>query len=288
MNYLAKLIKTSRPLFWFTHFTLLIFGGLQSQTFHLGNFPFALSLIIFSLPLSLYVYVINDSYDLDTDLLNPRKGTIFGNKHDRPAINNLKICGFIGLAVSLLLAGLIGSLSIVAIIILSIAAYLYSAPPIRLKSIPVIDAIVGGGLYFYTVMVVGYLASAGNIAKIADIFLRPFILVALLGLFGQLMGSVLDVEPDKKSGIRTSAVFFGTGKVISFCLLVLFSCLYLVRNNWVFMLFIAALIAICPFAYSAKWRQNFLLQVFGGAFIPLAFFITTIILYIANPNLLRI
>ena len=288
MGYVSKIIKTSRPLLWFTHFTLLIYGGIQSSSFSFYKPQFILSILVFSLPFSLFIYAINDFYDLKSDLINPRKGTIFGEKHSDETTKYLQAWGYVGLGLTLLAAYFIGLSVLVVVALLSILLFFYSSSNLHLKSVPIVDAIVGGGLYFYLTMVAGYFVFEGNQLTVASILLPPFILVALIGIVGQLMGTVLDEEPDRKSRINTAAVFFGSNRIISLCLLILLFCLYLSRNNWIFVSFISVLLATCTLGYLPKWRQSFLLQIIGGAFLPLTFFVALVVLYVVNPNLLKI
>lgn len=287
MNYFLKLVRTSRPLLWFTHFTLFIYGGIQGYNLNLNSFQFILGLLIFSLPFSLFIYAINDYYDLKTDLLNPRKGAIFGEKHDILTIRCLKIWGFAGLAISLILSIFLGMFVLFVMIILSLILYSYSALPLRFKSVPVIDALTGGGLYSFLIVVIGYFAFAKDQAQFVDILKPPFIFFGLFGLSGHLMGTVLDVKPDRKDNVRTSAVFFGVNKIVSFCIVIFLICLYLVWSSWLFVFFMSVSIAICSFYYSAKWRRSLFLPTLV-AYLSLAFFVITILLYFISPNLLRI
>lgn len=245
-------------------------------------------MLVLSLPFSLFVYAINDYYDLKTDLLNPRKGTIFGEKHDASTIRDLRAWGLVGSIASLIMAYFINMPALLTMTILSLILYSYSAFPLRLKSIPIIDAIAGGGLYSYLIMVFGYFTFAGSQAQINHIFLPTFILFALFGLASQFTGSLIDEVPDRKANINTSVVFFGAGKIVSICLIILFVCLYLARNNWLFVSFISLFIISCLFSYSKKWRRNFFLQALGGAYFPPAFFLVTMLLYFIAPNLLKI
>lgn len=279
-------MRTSRPLLWFTHFTLFIYGGLQSNIFHLNSFQFILGLLIFSLPFSLFIYAINDYYDLKTDLLNPRKGAIFGEKHGVLAIKDLKIWGLIGLLVSLILAIFLGTPVLVIFIMLSFVLYFYSALPLRFKSIPILDTLTGGGLYCYLIALLGYFTFAKDQAQILDIFKPQFFFFALFGLAGHLMGAVVDVAPDRKSNVRTSAVFFGINKTVTFCIISFLVCLYLARRNLLLMFFMAVAITICSFYYSEKWRENLFLPNLV-AYLSLIFFAITILLYFLSPNLLK-
>lgn len=287
VDYLLKLSMTSRPLLWFTHFILFTYGGLQSNAFHLNSLQFILGLLILSLPFSLFIYAINDYYDLKTDLLNSRKGGIFGEKHDASSLKGLRVWGFAGLALSLALTSFLGMDVLLIVIFLSLILYSYSALPLRFKSIPIIDALTGGGLYAYLIVVIGYFAFAGSEAQFADIFKPPFIFFGLFGLAGHLMGAVLDVEPDRRANIGTSAVVFGINKIVSFCIVVFLICLYLARSNWLFVFFMSVSIVICSFYYSAKWRRSLFLPTLI-AYLSLVFFAITIFLYFIAPGLLRI
>lgn len=231
---------------------------------------------------------MNDFYDYKSDLHNPRKGTVFGEKHDNLMVKPLRLWGFAGLFISLVIALFVSYFAVLVIIILSVIPYLYSAFPLRLKSVPIIDSLLGGALYFYLIAVAGYFIFYNQGLDLSKVIKPAFILVALVGLVGHLMGTVLDEESDRKDGTNTSAVFFGAVKVISMCILVLLICLYLARFNWVFVSFLSALMVVCFLGYLKKLRHNRPLQLFGAAFIPIAFFVTTIVLLIFNQNLLKI
>lgn len=286
MDYFLKIIKTSRPLIWVNHFTFFIYGGLQDASFHFNSFQFILGLLIFSLPFSLFIYAINDYYDLKTDLLNPRKGTFFGEKHDPSGLKDLRIWGFAGLAVSLILAIFMGMSALITMIILSILLYSYSALPLRLKSVPVLDTLSGGYLYAYLVVVIGYFSSAGGQAQFIDILKPPFIFFGLFGLAIHLFGAVVDIGPDREDNIKTSAVFFGVNKIVTFCIIIFLICLYLARSSWFFVFFMSFAIVISCFYYSEKWRRSLFFPNLV-AYMSLVFLAITILLYLINPNLLR-
>jgi len=286
MDYLLKIVKTSRPLIWVSHFTFFFYGGFQAQNFQINSFQFILGLLTFSLPFSLFIYAINDYYDLKTDLLNPRKGTIFGEKHNASNLKYLKPWGFAGLTATLILASFMGINVVIATFALSIMLYLYSAFPLRLKSIPILDTLVGGALYSYSIVTIGYLAFAGNQAQFIDLIKPTFIFFGLIGIAGHLFGTVADINPDRKDNIKTSAVFFGVNKVLSFCILVFLICMYVARNNWLFVIFMLISILICCFYYYEKWRRSLFLPNLV-AYLSLVFFAVTILLYFIHPSLLR-
>ncbi len=287
MTYFIKLVKTSRPLLWFGHFTLLIYGALANGSFRFVSVRFFVLLLLFSLPYSLFIYAINDYYDLKTDFLNARKGGVFGEKHNKKEVGQLLRWGWGGLVCSLLVGSWLGVKVLIVFIILSAVLYSYSARPIRLKSVPVLDMIFGGALYTYLIMVIGYFTFLSN-NNIYLIFTSPFVLFALLGLVLQAMGTVLDVVPDSKDNIQTSAIFFGVNIVTTFCLLILGIGMFLARHNILFVFFIGVLMGFCSLAYSKKLRESYVVQSLGGAMLPLIFFIFTIILYFINPAWLRI
>jgi len=288
MKLFPKMLKTSRPLFWFSHFISLFYGALQAQHSNIFGFPLLFSFLIFSLPYSIFIYAINDYYDLKSDSINPRKATIFGERHDDKSIKYLKVWGFSGLTISILLSFLLSINVVILMITLSIILYFYSSPPIHLKSVPIADAIFGGALYSYIISVIGYVVVAGLPNSLLTFISAPFLLFSLLGLFGHLMGAVLDEKPDRKSNITTSPIFFGSTSVITFCILLLFICLFISRHNPLFLIAISMTIVICFLGYSSKWRESPFLQALGGGILPVGFFYLSLLVYFLNPNWLKI
>ena len=88
MNTFKKLLISSRPVSWInTAFpfaaTYLFFTGKVDLTLVLGT-------IFFLVPYNLFMYGINDVFDYESDLRNPRKGGIEGALLDK-SLHNITI-----------------------------------------------------------------------------------------------------------------------------------------------------------------------------------------------------
>ena len=167
-------------------------------------------LLVFLPPANLLLYGINDLCDRDTDRLNPRKGTAelgLQQSQERALL--------IGVAVSaILLAGTLFWLPsplarwlMLAFVALSVA---YSAPPLRLKSRPVLDS--ASNILYAVPGFVGYGISSGRPV--------PWEAVIGAGLWTAAMhlySAIPDIESDLKAGLATSATALGHHRALVAC-----------------------------------------------------------------------
>lgn len=206
MEFFQKLKKAfwvSRPLFWIGPVAAYKAGLWLSGT-PMGTLEW-IELFLLSFPLSLIIYGTNDIYDRESDRKNPRKSVpIWGEKlqgRDIPWLRNWCL-----LAAILILLAALSTMNPfhIAFAILGLAtAYSYSAPPLRLKERPIIDSLsaVGYGLFAFGM---GYSLS-GSI----DFLDWRFLLLCLnLSAFHSI-GTIMDMDEDRKMGIRTFATALG-------------------------------------------------------------------------------
>lgn len=285
---LIKVLRTSRPPVWICHWCLLFYGGLQNPSFNPFDYKFLITLFVFSIPFSLCVYAFNDYYDLQSDALNPRKTSLFGERHTTKTARRLKVWSLVGFCISFFLMCFVNTYALLAVLLLFIGNILYSSSVTRFKSIPIVDAVTGGGCYFYVTTVVGFLVFVNGIFSISEILEPAFIVLTLVGIVGQSMAIVADEKPDKAQRIKTSAVLFGSNAVVTTCIVLLCVCLYLVRSNLIFSVFIIVLAVLCSLFYWKGWRTNKYMQISGGFYFPFAFLLVSIILYFINPSLLAL
>ncbi len=283
-----KILRTSRPPVWICHWCLLFYGGLQNPSFNPLDYKFLITLFVFSLPFSLCVYAFNDYYDRESDSLNPRKTSLFGERHTTKTIKRLKTWSFAGFGISIFLMSFVNVYALLGLVLLVIGSILYSSSVTRFKSIPIVDAIAGGGCYFYLTTVTGFLVFLNGRLQIADIIQPAFIVLTLVGIVGQSMAIVADEKPDKAQHINTSSVLFGSNAVITVCITLLGICLYLVRTNMIFSGFILVLAFLCSLFYWGAWRTNKYMQVSGGFYFPFIFLLVSVLLYFINPGLLAL
>lgn len=205
----VQLLKTSRPRFWFYLLGPYLIGVISAG--QINPFPWQLVLwgIFFTLPANLFLYGVNDIFDWETDKLNPKKTgyELLVTPKDRSV-----------LAVSIILLLLPGiALCIYSNIqvIFSFLSFLllgffYSAPPIRAKTKPFLDALFN--ILYITPAFVGYFLSDGYT-------LNWYLIIAgcLWTIAMHAYSAVPDIKPDQEAGMHTIATFLGKNRTLLFC-----------------------------------------------------------------------
>ncbi len=210
------LIQVSRPGLWSTTalFYLLPLG--RADFFHAGKLWLGLFFVLF--PLGLLLYGVNDIVDAEADLLNPRKGTfLFGSRGAREQLAALK--WQIVLAQIPFLIGfffLVGPriLSWYASLLLAVA--LYNAPGIAWKGRPPFDVLIQAS-YLLVFVLSSWLNDAPQVPW------QTFLFGALFAMHSHVFGEVMDIEPDRLSGRKTTATVIG--RLSAKLLIVVFLCL---------------------------------------------------------------
>lgn len=167
--------------------------------------------LFFLVPYNLLMYGINDVYDYESDLRNPRKGGAEGALLE-PALHRVVLISAVTASAAvlvplLLLAGPRPASWLVLLISLFFVVA-YSVPRLRFKERPLLDSLTSS-THFVSPAVYG-LALAGAT------FEPP--LLALLGAFflwgmaSHAFGAVQDVVPDRAAGIASIATAFGAAR----------------------------------------------------------------------------
>jgi 4-hydroxybenzoate polyprenyltransferase len=201
----------SRPRFWLYLAGPVAVGVVYAADSPAEFFqPVAVALFAwFLVPANVFLYGVNDIFDADVDVANPKKGE---------SGREVRYTGD-GLVVMVVyLAGAVGTLFGFALTlpgIYALAAFYalaveYSAPPLRFKTTPFLDS-VSNGLYVLP-GVVAYVAVAGKAPP----------LLAVAGGWLWTMGmhtfsAIPDIEPDRAAGIRTTATVLGARGSLVYC-----------------------------------------------------------------------
>lgn len=249
---ILKVIKTSRPTMWLAHFGLFTIGAINAPGFNVSLYKYLIPIFLLSFPYSLFIYSINDAFDINTDNHNSRKGSRYGEQHKIEEKTNLIINGFLGLIPCIVYFLFFDLNTIVIFITTTFFLGFYSIKPIRFKGIPILDLVTGGFIYGLGLSLLGYNMNAGNLSYIPN----AIFFVSLILLLLQMMGSILDYVPDKKDRINTSSVFFGYKTMIVVGIFtLLFSLGYFIKYP---LLIILNLIAVFFFSllFSDKVRFN--------------------------------
>ncbi len=195
-------VKLSRPGFWLTAAWFYLFPLGYSHLWATPRFWFGLFFVMF--PFGLFIYGWNDFMDAKADRVNPRKGGfLFGPKatdaerREIPwiiGLIHLPLLGYLGLAVSsrffwwyLLLAG---------------ATAIYNLPRWGFKNWPVLDVLNQTG-YLLVFTFSSWINGAPTLSVGVMIF------GVMFAMHSHLLGQIMDLEPDREAGRKTTAVWLG-------------------------------------------------------------------------------
>jgi 4-hydroxybenzoate polyprenyltransferase len=201
----------SRPRFWLYLAGPVVVGDVYGATTPVEFFqPVAVGLFLyFLLPGNVFLYGVNDIFDADIDRQNPKKsaeGREVRYTGGRGVVAAVAVSAVLALAFALVLSPQAFG-AVAGFLVLGAA---YSAPPARLKTVPLLDS-VSNGLYILPA-VAAYTAVAGSFPP----------LLALAGGWVWAMGmhtfsAIPDIEPDRTAGIQTTATVLGEGRTLVYC-----------------------------------------------------------------------
>jgi 4-hydroxybenzoate polyprenyltransferase len=202
---IRRLFHISRPVLWINTVGPATIGmWLSGDLWRWDFLPIVLWLM---LPFNLLIYGINDVFDQETDVKNPRKGTLEGARI-RP-----EEVGYIWRGVVLTNAPFViyfvASLPSLAAFWMVLYALLfagYSVPPARFKARPYLDAL-SNAAYAFPLVFTPLALSASPVWP------------AAIGLMAwsaakHTFDAVQDVDEDRKVGIETTAVRLGPEGVV--------------------------------------------------------------------------
>lgn len=208
-----QLLGSSRPLSWintaypFAAAYLLAGGGITA-TLIIGT-------VFFLIPYNLLMYGVNDVFDHESDLRNPRKGGVEGIVLDRRwhAIT-LWVAGLLTAPFVIALIALGDLFSSIVLLIVVAAVIGYSAPRIRLKERPVLDSITSS-THFVGPAAVGLAITGAPWGVTAIVSLLAFF---LWGMASHAFGAVQDIVPDREAGIGSIATVLGAATTVRLAL----------------------------------------------------------------------
>ena len=205
MKTLLALLQSSRPISWInTAFpfaaTYVFFTDTIDLTLIIGT-------LFFLIPYNLLMYGINDVFDYESDLRNPRKGGIEGALLDK-RLHKLTIwasaLSCLPFVIYLLLVGSVWSGLALVFALFTVLAY--SVKGLRFKEKPFLDSLTSAS-HFVGPMIYG-LALAG--ASLTDT--APLLLIlgfTLWGVASHAFGAVQDVKADREAQISSIATVIG-------------------------------------------------------------------------------
>lgn len=205
----VQLLKTSRPRFWFYLLGPYVIGIIAAGQINTFRWPLLLWGLFFTLPANLFLYGINDVFDWETDKLNAKKTgyELLVTPKDRRQLSILIIlflipsiwlCAYSNLQVTIAFIGFL------------FLGFFYSAPPIRAKTKPFLDAFFN--ILYLSPAFVGYFLTGG------DIFNWHIIIAGCLWTMAMHAYSAIpDIQPDQDAKINTIATYLGKNRTLMFC-----------------------------------------------------------------------
>ena len=209
---LKKLFWVSRPISWPNTAYPFAVGYLVAGSAAGIDWPLLIIGTLYFLgPYNLLMYGVNDVYDYESDIKNPRKGGVEGMREARafhPTI--LKACVYSNAPFLLYLFWVIDwpARAVLVLVIFSVIAY--SLKGLRFKEKPVLDSITSS-FHFVGPLVVA-LAITGFPAE-AWPFVSAFF---IWGMASHAYGAVQDILPDTAGGLRSVATALGARTTVLF------------------------------------------------------------------------
>lgn len=214
MNVVTRLLVSSRPISWIN--TAFPFAAAY---FFLGgelNAFFWITSFFFFIPYNLLMYGINDVYDYESDLRNPRKGGIEGGLLP-PELHRPTLWASFSLTapfVAYIAAASAGNvLALIAFLGTIFFVVAYSIKGLRYKEIPFLDSI-SSSIHFVGPALFA-VALAGDFSFEILISLTAFF---LWGAASHAFGAVQDIRADREAGIASIATVLGARATVRFSL----------------------------------------------------------------------
>ncbi|WP_417512250.1 prenyltransferase [Microbacterium sp.] len=210
---IRTLLIASRPLSWIN--TAFPFAAVYLLTTGRIDAAFLIGTLFFLVPYNLAMYGVNDVFDYESDLANPRKGGAEGAKLP-PSLHRTTLIAAAVLAAPFVVALVVLSaqrpISWAVLAVSLFAVLAYSVRGLRFKEIPVLDSITSS-THFVT--------PALYAIALAGTTVTPAITVTMIAFFcwgmaSHAFGAVQDIVPDREAGIGSIATVLGATATVRF------------------------------------------------------------------------
>lgn len=211
-SFLDLTFSVSRFRFWIYTGGTYVVGYVLGMESWLAFFKpvYVLYLLYFFFPANVFIYGVNDYWDVWTDRTNPKKDY---KEHrvsegERPDLRTL-LLAMSGLSLFLLFfQDARARLIFLAFLFL---AYFYSAPPLRFKRIPFLD--FSSNMLYIMPGIFGFYLASGIFPPLL-LVAAGYLHIAAMHLFS----AIPDIEFDRRAGITTTAVLLGRNVSLALCL----------------------------------------------------------------------
>lgn len=283
MESIKKLFWISRPVSWVN--TAYPFAAGYIVTGGAVNWFFALTTLYFLIPYNLLMYGVNDVFDYESDIRNPRKGGIEGMREQK-AFHPIIMWAALLCNVPFVIYILMQIESTARLIFTSLLFFVvaYSIAKLRFKERPMLDSVTSSihfvGPLFFALIVTGW----------KPVYFPYVVAFFFWGIASHALGAVQDIIPDRKAKINSIATYFGARATTRLAFL-----LYIAASGiLIFQNIPSAVIGIAGLGYALNivnylgitdknsgtinkaWRRFIWLNLFTGFIITMTFITVTI------------
>ena len=281
MKSAGLILWSSRPLSWIN--TAFPFALAYYVTAEQVDSNLIIGFLFFLIPYNLLMYGINDVFDYESDIRNPRKGGVEGALLP-PALHLATLLASVILPlpflVPLVLSGSPTATGVLALALFFVVAY--SAKGFRFKEIPFLDSVTSSA-HFVMPAVYGLVLADASLSLLTLTLLAAFF---LWGMASHAFGAVQDVVADREAGVASIATVIGAKGTVRFAVvLYALAGAVLLATPWplpliapVALLYIAAIAPWWSVSDDAAegankgWRRFLLLNFVSGAVVVLVLF----------------
>jgi 4-hydroxybenzoate polyprenyltransferase len=207
---LREVLAASRPFSWVNTAYPYAAGYLMATGGRL-DLALVVGTLYFLGPYNLLMYGINDVFDYESDLRNPRKGGIEGALADPSTARLvhrriLLACVVTNVPFLVWLLALGGAAADVTLALVVFGVVAYSAPRLRFKERPVLDSVTSAmhfvGPLLYALVLTGTDLTARTVWPVLVAFVA-------WGMASHAFGAVQDVRADREGGLASVATVLG-------------------------------------------------------------------------------
>ncbi|GAB2826667.1 prenyltransferase [Alpinimonas psychrophila] len=213
MRIMGQLFLSSRPLSWVN--TAFPFAAAYLMTTRTVDLTFIVGTLFFLIPYNLAMYGINDVFDYESDLRNPRKGGVEGAVLDR-SLHRITLWAVVVTNVPFLvyLVAIGSPLSWLVLAISMFALVAYSIKGLRFKEVPFLDSITSS-THFVSPAVYGAVLAGAVFTPVLWLVLAAFF---LWGMASHAFGAVQDIQADREGQLASVATVIGAAYTARFAL----------------------------------------------------------------------
>ncbi|WP_420098936.1 prenyltransferase [Corynebacterium sp.] len=204
MTTIRGVLAASRPISWIN--TAYPYGLAYLLAGNELDWLFWSGVAFFLVPYNIAMYGINDVFDYESDIRNPRKGGVEGAVLPKSMHAPLLWASMVTTVPFLAVMYAAGTWHSALWLTAAMAAIVaYSAPPMRFKERPVLDSMTSS-VHFVTPAIIGATVRAAEIPTEFWIAVMAFF---LWGMASHALGAVQDVKADREGSLSSVATALG-------------------------------------------------------------------------------